>query len=56
MNSYGEDQAYFNDILYPISAACEHGLDALLLRESNGDKIVELGVGAGRIALPLATR
>ena len=28
MNNYGEDQAYSNDILYPISAAYEHGLVA----------------------------
>lgn len=56
MNSYGDDQAYLNDLLYPISAAYEQGLADLLMRESDGDRVVELGVGTGRVALPLATR
>lgn len=54
MNIYDKRHAYLNDLIYPITGAYERGLLSFLKRASNGNQIIEFGVGTGRVAFPLA--
>lgn len=56
MNEYNKDNAALNDLLYPISNSYIEALTAFLSDELIGGEILELGVGTGRIALPLAEK
>lgn len=56
MNIYGQGQAFYNDLIYPISPMYSTGLAELLDREVDGHDVIEFGVGTGRIAFPLLTR
>ena len=49
--AYGEGCAEFYDQIYP---RCEPGTIELLVALARGGKVLELGSGTGRVALPLA--
>lgn len=54
--SYGEQFADFYDELFPKDATADHVADALSRLVGSDGTALELGVGTGRIAIPLAQR